>query len=65
MCYDITLTNIQMQHKRAESVSPLLPFAPRQEIPSFLFVPVLTLNRAFAEPPQIANQQKLQLSKKR
>lgn len=52
MCYDITLTNIQMQCKRAESVSPLLSLAPIHEIPSFFFfVPALTLTGAFAELP--------------
>lgn len=56
MRYDLTLTNIQMQRKRGESGSSLHPHTPSHEVPSFLFVPALTLEPALSHPSLLTQQ---------
>lgn len=60
MCSDITLTNIQTQQKGLSlSLLSFLLLLDKKFLSSFLFVPALTLNEAFAEPSQLDNQQKI------
>lgn len=60
MCSDITLTNIQTQQKGLSlSLLSFLLLLDKKFLSSFLFVPALTLNEAFAEPSELDNQQKI------